>query len=272
MKGPLNSTSVLLALLFVGFICCEFPQGRQGKMETYDQWRSEKIEVRDSLFVLHAIKGWSKLNWFTFEDFSQMYKMTNEQVHYFIASVFYSPDKKKMLVWYGDKTPNSPTLEIYNDDDPEVNRLCPDGPDTVYSMSALIGIRNNINAPWSLYPFNKKQATCYDTKEKVINVLGQYYFEQMKTHSWYVRKTYLDENYGGEVRHDLEKKRFRGGGGSMILKNFGYNLQDKGFWEKSLIWQKGSAVEGYYLFQLRGTEPIETPEIDYPKEILDMYD
>lgn len=241
----------------------------------YKQFTAQQIEYRDSLFILYTVKEWGKLNWWTWQDYSQMHKITNEQVEYFIGGIFYSSDKKKVIVWVGEKVPNAETIKVYSAENMEVNKLCPNGSDTVYSMSALIGYREDINQVWKLYPFDQQQATCYDRKEKVINELGQYYFEKMKEHSVYVSKKYLDGNYGGEVRYDLEKKIIKLGYGdknnSLILKNFGYNLQDKGFWEKSLIWQKGATVKGYYDFQLRGVEAFEPPFIIYPENILKLY-
>ena len=57
-----------------------------------------------------------------------------------------------------------------------------------------------------------------------------------------------------------------------IYKDFGYNLQDPEFWDKSLMWQRGATVEGCYNFQLYGLKKEWiTPPIDYPQEILDLY-
>jgi hypothetical protein len=247
----------------------------KGDIMDYSSFLKEKIEYKDSLFIIYTVKEWSNRNWLYSEDYSKMYKMTNEQVQYFIGGSFYSPDRRKIIVWVGEKLPNAETIEIYSENS-EANKICPESGDTIYTLSALIGIRDSSSQTWKLYPFNQQQAICYDSKDKVINVLGQYYFEKMKDHSIFVSKKYLNENYGGEVRYDLEKKTIDLGYGHsdspLILKNFGYNLQDKFFWEKSLIWQNGATVEGYYEFQLWGDKPLKVPEIEYPEEILKLYE
>lgn len=270
------------------------------KMESYAQYRTQQIEARDSLFILHTVKEWGKKNWYTFEDYSKMYEMTNDQVEYFIGAVFYSPDKTKILVWIGDRKPNAKTTVVYNKEKPQVNKLCPNGKDRVCSMSALIGIRDSANQIWKLYPFNQQQATCYDTKEEVINVLGQYYFEKMKSHQMY------------RMIQTGKKKGYR------ELQAYGYNLQDKDFWNKCWIWQKDTVGSyGLYPFQIKSydcdkdnyqiisdtypdqkkdetngeyvarngrierkplkeklkdcAEPYSPPIIEYPKEILELY-
>lgn len=269
-------------------------------METYDQFRTQQIEPRDSLFILHTVKEWGKKNWYTFSDYSKMYKVTNEQVEYFIGGTFYSPDKKRILVWIGEKMPNAATIEIYNKDKPEVNKLCPTGGDIIYNLSALIGYRDSVNQTWKLYPFDQQTAGCFDSKDKVINVLGQYYFGQMKTHQMY------------RMMQTGKKKGYR------ELQAYGYNLQDKGFWDKCWLWQKDTVGSyGLYPFQIKGydcdkenyqiisdtypdqkkdetngeyvarhgrivrkplreklkdcAEPYKPPVVDYPEEILKLY-
>jgi hypothetical protein len=258
-----NIINILLLLLLASLQSCG---QTNNKMETYDQLRTQQIEPRDSLFILHTVKEWSKINWYTFEDYSQMYKMTNDQIEYYIGGTFYSPDRERMLVWLGQKKPNVATVEIYNKDNPEVNKLCPNGKDVVYSMTALIGIRDSVNQIWKLYPFNQQQATCYDAKEKVINVLGQYYFGQMKKHQMY------------RMMQSGKKK------GHKELQAYGYNLQDKDFWDKCWLFQKDTVGSyGLYPFQIKGydykgdkctqkcAEPYKPPVVDYPEEILKLY-
>ena len=295
----LNNMRLLLCLLLISLQSCGQTGNSVAKMETYDQFRTQKIELRDSLFVLYTVREWSKHNWYTFEDFSKMYKMTNEQVQYFLGGTFYSPDKKKILVWIGDKEPNAASLEMTRFK-PDLNRICPTGGDTIYSMTALIGFRDSTNQTWKLYPFNQQQATCYDTKEEVINVLGQYYFGQMKKHQMY------------RMMQSGKKK------GHKELQAYGYNLQDKGFWNKCWLWQKDTVGSyGLYPFQIKGydcdkenyqiisdtypdqkkdetngeyvarhgrivrkplreklkdcAEPYKPPVVDYPEEILKLY-
>jgi hypothetical protein len=264
MEKNINRIVVLL-LLMLGLQSCG-QNGGKGKIETYDQFRTQKLEPRDSIFILYTVKEWSKLNWWTFEDYSKMYKMTNSQVSYFIAGVFYSPDRKKILVWDGEKVPNAPSIEVYNKTDKEVNRICPNGGDTVYNLSALIGFRNNVNDTWHLYPFDQEAAVCGNSKDVVINVLGQYYFGLMKTHQM------------NRMMQSGERK------GYLELEAYGYNLQDKDFWDKCWLWQKDT-VGSYnmYPFQLKGYndggdkcnknsgDPYNPPKLNYPEDILKLY-
>ena len=47
-------------------VSCAVKQDEKG---IYDMLLSQKIETRDSLYVLFTIKEWSKNNWKTFEDY-----------------------------------------------------------------------------------------------------------------------------------------------------------------------------------------------------------
>ena len=263
MKRNRSAITGVLLLIAASLQSCGQPHT---KLETYDRFRTQQIELRDSLFVLYTVKEWGKKNWYTFTDYSQMYKMTNEQVEYFLAGTFYSPDRKRILVWVGEKKPNAATIVTYSKDNPEVNKLCPNGKDVVYSLSALIGMRDSVNQTWKLYPFDQQQATCYDSKDEVINVLGRYYFVRMKT----------DEM--PRIMQSGERKGYK------ELQAYGYNLQDKDFWDKCWLFQKDTIGSyGLYPFQIRGYSdqgqkctpkyavPYDPPPIDYPEEILRLY-
>ncbi len=234
-------------------------------METYDHLRTQQIEPRDSLFILHTVREWGKRNWFSWGVRSDMYKITSEEIEYFISSTFYSPDKKRILVWVGVKEPNAATIEKYSDN-PEVNKICPNGKDVIYSLSSLIGMRDSIDQTWKLYPFDQQQAVCCSSKETAINILGQYYFENMKNHQMY------------RMMQSGKRK------GHKKLQTYGYNLQDKDFWDKCWLFQKDTVGSyGLYPFQIKGydyigdkctqkcAEPYKPPLVDYPEEILKLY-
>lgn len=256
---------LLFFLLLISLQGCGQTENNTAKMETYDQFRTQKIEPRDSLLILHTVKEWGKKMWWTWAVRTDMYKMTANDVEYFLGGTFYSPDKKNILVWVGEKMPNAISREMTRDE-PKLNRICPTGGDTIYTLSALIGMRDNVNQPWQLYPFDQQVATCSDSKEEVINVLGQYYFGQMKTHQMY--------------RMMQEGKRK----GHKELQAYGYNLQDKDFWDKCWLFQKDTVgSDGLYPFQLKGYNykgvkcdakcavPYNPPPVNYPKEILQLF-
>lgn len=264
MSPLLYKRSLLLfTLLGFAFQGC----GQTNKpIETYDQFRTQKLELRDSLFVLHTVKEWSKIGWQTFYDYSEMYKMTNDQIEYFFGGAFYSPDSLKMMVWLGKKMPNAETIEIYNKEDLETNRLCPYAADTVYSMSALIGFRDSVNQIWKLYPFDQQSAACYPNKEGAINILGKYYFSQMKGHQMF---------------RLMQSGEFKGRTKPQV---YGYNLQEIDFWNKCWLFEKDTVgSNGLFPFQINGYRyfdkaaikkkavPYDPPTVVYPKEILDLY-
>ena len=278
---------IKIIIIFMMLSCSEATT----KLETYEQFMNIKIEKRDSLLVLFTIKEWGLLNWRGWENYSKVYHLSNEAVEYFIAGVFYSPDKTKVIVWVGEKKPNSKSIISYSESD-DLNRICPEGPDTIYSLTALIGIRNTPSSIWNLYPFDQQLAVCYDSMDQVINVLGQYYFEKMSNHSMYVM-----QQSGDSI-------------GIRVLKPFKYNLQDSNFWYKSWLWEKDTVgSHGLYPFQIKGydcnkndfnrflsndpithkpysnnerkpfknslkdcAKPYDLPKLNYPKDILHLYD
>lgn len=235
------------------------------KMDAYKLIPVQKISLADSLFVIHTIKEWSNLNWWTFEDYSLMYKMENKDIEYFIGRVFYDPKKLKMVIWYGEKMYNAPTISAYTDD-AKKNRICPVGEDTICTMSALIGFRDSIHQIWNLYPFDNQSVSCYD-KEISIKVLEQYYYDKMKGHPmWHV------------VQEGSKK-------GELELKAYGYTVQDKDFWEKCWLWEKDTVgSNGLYPFQVKQYYTLrkgdkcdkcaklyDIPKINYPEEILELF-
>ena len=260
---------ILILLLPVLFYLQGCVQNKNDKLDTYDRYRTQRIEKRDSLFILYTVKEWGKKDWWTYRDYSKFFKMTNDEVEYFIGGTFYSPDKKKIMVWIGQKKPNAEIIDNYNPD-PKINRICPTAGDTVYSMSAVIGIRGDTNDIWQLYPFNNQQAICCSNKEEAIFILGKYYFELMKTHQ-------MDRMVqSGENKGRLE------------LTAYGYNLQDKDFWDSCWLFKKDTVGSyGLYPFQMVGYDrtplydggratqacalPFNPPKIEYPREILKLY-
>jgi hypothetical protein len=234
-------------------------------MNTYYNYITQKIEYRDSLYILYTVKEWGEKEWWTWAVRTDLYKIKPSEVSYYLAGAFYSPDRKKILVWIGEKMPNAISLQNYSSQK-NINKICPEGPDTIYNLSALIGIRDNLNQPWKLYPFDQESATCSNSKDHLMIILGQYYFNQMRT-------------------HQMESIIQSGNGkGFKELKPIGYNLQDKDFWDKCLLFQKDTVGSyGLYPFQIKGyknirgarcvkcAEPFYLPQISYPEKIIQFY-
>lgn len=262
MRVPARSPLWLVLLVLIGGQGCA-QSGSALPLDTFARFRTQPIELRDSLYILNTVDSLSRIGWNRFENYSRMYEVNMDDVQYFVPSVFYSPDKRKMVAWVGDKVANGKTRERYSDKE-ELNRICPTGGDTVYSMSALIGYRSNTDSLWHLSPLDMENVGCSPSMDRVLNIMGQYYFEQMKTHAMY-----------GVVQSGPEK-------GDLKLNQFAYNLQDPKFWTDCWIWQKDTVgSDGLYWFevkQYRGYQkffksaiPWDMPSISYPKEILDMY-
>jgi hypothetical protein len=244
---------------------CKHDDDGKTKHDDFSQIKVQSIDYSDSLFILYTVKELGNLNWWTFEDYAKMYKLENKDVKYFIGRVFYDPEKLKMIVWYGTKVYNAPTLESYSDD-PQKNRICPTGGDTIYSMSALIGFRDSLHQVWNLYPFDNQSVSCSPKNERVLNIMEQYYFDKMKGHSMW------------RIIQDGTKK------GELELKAYGYNIQDDGFWKKCWLWEKDMiGSNGLYPFQVKSyssikgqecnkcAELFDVPKINYPLEILNLY-
>lgn len=200
-----------------------------------------------------------------------------------ILKIFYNSNHTKFLCWIGEKIPNARTIATYNKDCSNCNSICPRGGDTVFSATALVGFRNVANRIWEIYPFNEQQVICASSYDETMEVLGKYFFKDMKKDSKYVNKNFLDKTFGGEVRYDLEKKMKDLGynyevANPLIGKDYGYNLQEIEFWNKSLIWQKGAVIPGYYNFQTKGNVlpnekdfELKRPKIEYPENIIRLY-
>ena len=269
---------VISIILFLFIISsCE----RKTKPYNYKSIPKQRIEYRDSLFILYTLNNFYKNDWESFRDDSKFYRIDTTKIQYLIERIFYSPDKKKMLVWVITKTPNGPSSEKYSSN-PKNNYLCPNSAKIVYDLHALVGFRESKNEKWKIYPYDNLIVVCSNSISEAVELFKKYYFEQMKDHSEYLNKKFLDKNYGGAIRYDLEDETIKDGYGdknaSVILKNYGYNLQDKDFWTKSLIWQKGARIPGLYNFQTTGNvTPDEKnvelypPKIVYPNSILKLY-
>jgi hypothetical protein len=265
-RHPIN---ILLAVLILMVLSSCSQNGKTDQLNTFQNIHSSKIQYKDSLYIMYTVQSWSDSNFDLYHDYSKDgYGIKKEDFKYKILRAFYSPDSLKFFCWIVTREPNTADCKR------------PQG--YSYSSSDIIGFRNSVKEPWKLYPLELEKAVCFDNENEIMNQLGQYYFQRMKDHSEDVNKKFLDKNYGGKVRYDLEEQTIKDGYGDkndpVILKNYGYNLQDKDFWTKSLIWQKGARIPGLYNFQTTGNvTPDEknvelyTPKITYPDSILKLY-
>jgi hypothetical protein len=256
MKALLSKFFIIVSMLLVISACGQ----------NYRSVFKQKIELRDSLYILHTLKEWHKINWSYYEDYSRMYQLNNEQVEISIERFFFSPDKLKMIALICEKMPNAKTLEKYSEDSLN-NRICPTGGDTIYLMSALIGFRESIHQLWILYPLALQFVDCSPSKEMVLKYMESFLSSEMKNKAmWKIKQE-------GKERGQYE------------LKEFGYNIQDSSFWNKCWLWEKDTVgADGKYWFQVeqygngmgakicnKCANLIELPRVIYPDSILQMY-
>lgn len=268
-----NKTVVIASFVLLIYMQACGQTSTKDKLIDYKPLLESKLDKRDSAYFLYTIKEWGKQRWNTWAIRNDIYKISIDDINYFVGSVFYSPDKTKVLVWVGQKMPNVNSKESIQEN-PDLNKICPESEDTVYNMGVIIGFRNNQNELWKLYPFNEISATCYSSEEEVFSILSNYFFVEMKDDVIAVKEDFLDPSFGGKQRKDLDEQNNIPGfdePSKYKYKEYGYNLQDLNFWDKSLIWQKGANVKGYYDFQLKGEDTLSLPNIDYPKAIIYMF-
>lgn len=257
-------------LLFLPFMC-DSCVGKETLMNSADFQVKQQIERRDSLYMVYTIKEWHHQDWYYFRDIVKMYNMDNRQFEILIPAVFYSPDKKKIIAWYSEKMPNATPIGDYYK-----NKICPDGSDTIYYTSALIGFRDDTDKVWQLYPLRNQNVECASSLERAIYFMERFYFNDMKYFQEYVFVE--DKAYGGKLVSEDSTYDMNGNNVRLFKREYGYNLQDSAFWNKSLLWQIGARAKGLYNFQTTGNyrpgeddTAIVLPKVIYPDSILNMY-
>ncbi len=177
-----------------------------------------------------------------------------------------------MVFWLGEKIPNAVANHIVykKKDEYNLNRMVAMDLDTFFSITPMIGYRENSNQPWKICIFHGKK-TIGMTKESADRALAEFCFVNLKDIEFY----YL-------IQDGVHK-------GEFIWKKYGNNLQDANFWD-NWMWQKDTVgSDSFYNFQEtrpKGDLPEFNgvskcfkclkeewiyPKIEYHKEILDMY-
>ena len=220
----------------------------------------DKEYKSDSSFIIYTVKEYSKRDWYWFHNYARMYRITNDEITFFVERIFYSPDKKKLVVWVGKKMYNAPTIEKYNEND-TANRICPLAGDTVYHMNVLIGYKDDATDLWKLYPWGNRQVPCCRTEEIGVKELEQYYFKDIKKD--YFEVVGQEGKSKGIVRNQLYK----------------YAINDKEFWSSPLWHRDVVGANNQYPFEVKYSrlltdtcvkcaEKIQLPQIDYPDSLI----
>lgn len=244
--------------------------------------QGDPLAPRDRMALEYALRYYARHQW-AVSVRTDMYELTAAQVDCRIDRAFYSPDHRRLVLWVSLKEPNARTREIYNREHPAWNRVCPTGGDTVVDVVPLIGLRR-ADQPWQLYPFDGTSVQCAQSADQARPYLEAYFFDRMKGVDIRVNKRFLEPGYGGAdvTAHYNAQLRKMGSepepDDPYAHKCYGYNLQDPGFWTKSLLWQQGVLVPGLYLFQTRpgavpgkDDAPLVPPPVPYPDSIRRLF-
>ncbi len=220
---------------------------------------SDKIYQRDSLYIATTIWQFmdKKVDIF---DFYKQYKIPFDKVRVDVDSIFYSPDSLKLFAF---------TIASIPDYESKIpNKLYFDGMD-------MIGYRSSKKDIWNIWYFGQYRPSGYDNYNKVRNLFRWYYLGDGKFKN--DEGTYWDGVHNdtlGMARSITFPKE-----NNRVSIKFGYNIDDKHFWDSSIVWKKGNRIPGYYGFQTKGDvvpgymdSPIRIiPHLDYPDSLLNLY-
>ncbi len=237
---------------------------------------NQKIELRDSLYIVYTAKYWRQVKpgFHFWGSLSELYWMNDSDIKPYISAVFYSNDRMKMVFWLGEKMPNAYGKFHYRPDkDTSKDRMCPYFfcPDTLYSITPMIGIRDSLNHPWVISILPGLQSGGNFSKKMADREMAQFCFVDFK---------HLENHIviqGGPRK------------GQIVWRKNGYNVQDSDFFEKCPIWEKDTVgADGLYPFQETNVKDyskdydngypcdkcyvdLNYPVITYPEYIIKMY-
>ncbi|MEM9983252.1 MAG: hypothetical protein AAF734_12210, partial [Bacteroidota bacterium] len=207
--------------------------------------------ARDKEYVLYTINFWltdsiAKYNqdygyrWYLREDTSIVTEIV-------VDSIFYSPDSLKIFALTAFSYKGRVLVEEEEGTPEEYKDYTGREEDDFYDGRALIGFRDSLRQGWRLFPFNKviglKRS---ENLQKLLEGQKRYYFSDLADETDRVRRKYY--------------------------LRYKYNVNDKHFWDKSPVWEKGLRVKGYYNFQTDHVfepEDINDPYLDLSRYVLE---
>lgn len=226
----------LISMIFFSLISCDVKQTNDGGLleskTEHDNYIPENIDNDDSTAIIQTVKNYRAANWNSFNDYSRMYKISNDQVQVFVERVFYSPDRQKIITWVGEKMLNAGTINKYSNDE-KSNRICPLAGDTVFHFTVLMGYKNSSDH-WQLYPWGNRQVPCCNSVKEGLAELEKYYFKDIKT------------DYVEVVNQSGDDK------GKIVNASYAYSIIDHNFWTKSPVWKLDTVgSKGLYPFEVK---------------------
>jgi len=190
------------------------------------------VKTADSIKIVKTVRAYSRLNFYTFKDYSKTYNITNENVKVFVERIFYSPNGQALIAWIGEKMFNANLINNYSKGN-KSNRICPAGNDTIYHFKVVIGYKNSENN-WVLYPWGNRQVPCCNSVQEGLAELEKYYFHDIKY------------DYFETVCQENDRK------GSIIHERYKYSILDQKFWLENRLWQKDTiGTNGLYPFEVK---------------------
>jgi hypothetical protein len=245
-------------ILIIAIVACVLSTMAINRVVNYGKGNSDEGYKSDSSFIVYTVKEYSRRGWYWYNS-TNMYQIRNDEIAFFVERIFYSPDKKKLVAWVGEKTYNAPTIEKYNKNNP-ANKICPLAGDTVFHFTVLIGYKDD-NGLWKLYPWGNRQVPCCNTVEIGVTEMEQYYFKDIK-------KDYFEAvGQAGKSKGIVRNQPYK------------YAINDKEFWS-SLLWQRDTVgANNRYPFEVtyyrlltdtcfKCAEEMKLPLIDYPDSLM----
>jgi len=198
---------------------------------------------RDSLFIATTVRQFMDKEVDIF-DFYKQYHIPLDRVQVNVDSILYSPDSLKLFSFVIMIVPD------YENDKPD---------SIYYNGYDLIGYRDSKKDIWAIWYFGQYCPSGWDNYNKVRNLFRNYYI-------------YHDRFKNGSNYYWSSKKQ------DYVSIPFGYNIDDKHFWDSSVVWQKEMPIPGYYPFQVKDQSKPEDkdavkviPHLDYPDSLLKLY-
>lgn len=232
----------LVACFFIGLFSCNNQQVQNVDSATPIRYPSPNaMYQRDSTYIVATIEQFidKEVSYF---NFAKQYNLPLNKIEIYVDTILYSPDTLKMVTFVIKKMPDmeaADTNVFY------------------YSGGDLKGFRSSTKEPWHIYPNFHCGPSGLPEYNSVRRILHRCCFEELKTESTYV--------------WDSSKM-------DLILESYRYNMDEKDFWDSSVLWRKGARTAGAYIFQNRGTvkpwdeNPVQIiPKLDYPDSLLDLY-
>ena len=253
----------IIQLFLLSFLSFYLPCCSEKKANTIDhpvRYPSiNKTYYRDSLYIAATIWQFidKKVDIF---DYYKQYDIPPNKIRVDVDTIIYSPDTLKLFSFVIVTVPD------YENKNP--NRL-------FYSGEDMIGYRLSKNETWKIYYFGQIRPTGLKDYNQVRDILRNYYLGNGKFKS-------SDDTYWDGIHNDTlgmaRSITFPKEANRVNIK-FGYNIDDIRFWDKSIVWKKGSRIPGYYSFETVGNVAPGygdslikiIPHLDYPDSLLEMY-